>query len=262
MRLERYRPQPPEILKSILPFTLAALYLPLIVMVIGSFVDLGAFTLRWYQEVFADPILWSALIRSFVVAIGAATASTLLGFVGALALDKWLFRGRFWLRTLSVLSLMLPELVLSLSLLSWFALWGVPLSLFTVIAAHVTLTLPFVILVIGARLRGLDPAYDDAARDLGAQEWQILTKITAPLLAPATLTAFLLAFLLSFDDFLVTFYTNGAGSDTLPVRLYSLMKTGLTPKIQALSSIMLIVSIILISILVQLRAVNDLSEPT
>jgi spermidine/putrescine transport system permease protein len=260
--MERIRPQPPAFLRAILPLVLVALYVPLLMMVVASFTaqSTSQFTLQWYGEVFQDPVLWGALVRSLIVAFGSATVSTIFGTLGALALDKWIFSGRSPLRGLSVLSLMLPELVLALSLLTWFALWGISLSLATVIVAHVTLTLPFVILVIGARLKGLDPSYDDAARDLGATEGQILQRVTLPLLAPSVLTAFLLAFLLSFDDFLITFYTNGSGSDTLPVKLYSLMKTGLSPKIQALSSIMLMVSVALIIILVRLRGLKALSD--
>lgn len=263
--MERHRPRPPRFVTVVLPTALIALYLPLLVMLIASFTDAqpggpSSATLRWYQEVFQDPSLWEALSRSFLVAGGSSILSTVLGLLGALALDKWSFRGRVLLRSLSGVSLMLPELVLALSLLSWFALFGISLTLWTVIAAHVTLTLPFVILVIGARLKGLDPAYDDAARDLGAKEWQVLTRVTLPLLFPAVVSGFLLAFLISFDDFLVTFYTNGAGEDTLPVRLYSMMKQGLSPKIQALSSIMLLVSVALIALFVRLRGLKDLME--
>ena len=259
---ERSRPRIPKYIRLVLPALLAALYIPLIAMVVGSFLEsAGVLTLRWYHEVFADPILWESLARSCLVATFAGLISTVLGLIGAIALDKWVFGGQWPLRALSLVSLMLPELVLSLALLSWYALIGLPLSLTTVIIAHVTLTLPFVILVIGSRLRGLDSSFEDAARDLGATETQVLFKVTLPLLAPAVLTAFLLAFLISFDDFLVTYYTNGAGSDTLPVRLYSLMKTGLTPKVQALSSLMLIASVTLIYILVKLRGLDGGLEP-
>jgi spermidine/putrescine transport system permease protein len=240
------------------------LYVPLLVMALGSFLEPlsktagSSWTLRWYAEVFSDPVLLPALGRSFIVATSSASIATVLGLIGALALDKWLFGARRPLQILSLVSLMLPELVLALSLLSWFALLGLSLSLVTVVIAHVTLTLPFTILVIGARLKVLDPAFDDAARDLGASEWEILTQITTPLVSPSVFTAFLLAFLLSFDDFLITFYTNGSSSDTLPVRLYSLMKTGLTPKVQALSTLMLLGSTLLIVILTKVRGLKDL----
>jgi spermidine/putrescine transport system permease protein len=262
---ESHRPRPPRVLRLVLPAALIALYLPLLVMLISSFVDsqpnvASVLSTRWYQEVFSDPVLWSALLRSLAVATGSASVSTVLGLLGALALEKWKFRERIVLRSLSGLSLMLPELVLALSLLSWFVAFQIPLSLLTVIAAHVTLTLPFVILVIGARLKGLDASYDDAARDLGATEWQATVRVTLPLLAPAILSGFLLAFLISFDDFLVTYYTNGEGADTLPVQLYSMMKQGMSPKIQALSSIMLLVSVVVIILFVRLRGLKDLTE--
>jgi spermidine/putrescine transport system permease protein len=153
--------------------------------------------------------------------------------------------------------LMLPELVLSLSLLSWFSALHWELSLMTVVVAHITLVLPFAILVIAARLQSMDSSIEEAARDLGAGEWQVLFRITLPLLKPAIISAFTLAFLLSFDDFLVTYYTNGSGGDTLPVKLYSLMKSGLTPKIQALSSVMLAFSICLVFILVRFRPTKE-----
>ncbi len=261
---ERRRPRAPGPIRWVLPVLLCALYLPLVTMVTGSFFEIeargGGLSLRWYREVFEDPALWESLARSCLVAASSAFLATVVGLIGALALDKWVFAGKWPLRALSLVSLMLPELVLALSLLSWYALVGLSLSLSTVVIAHVTLTLPFVILVIGARLRGLDSSYEDAARDLGACETQVLWKVTLPLLAPSILTAFLLAFLISFDDFLVTFYTNGAGSDTLPVRLYSLMKTGLTPKVQALSSIMLLFSVVLIYVLVKLRGIENASS--
>lgn len=254
---ERARPQPPLIVRAVLPTALVFLYLPLLVMVVASFMQTPAqgsgFTLEWYRELVADPVLWGSLGRSLEVALGSASLATALALIAALALERWVFRGRWPLRILSTASLMLPELVLALSLLSWFALFEFELSLLTVIIAHVTLTLPFAILVIAARLQALDASLEEAARDLGASEWQVLKRVTLPLLLPGLGAAFVLAFLLSFDDFLVTFYTNGAGGDTLPVKLYSLMKTGLSPKVQALSSIMLLGSVALVALLVRLR---------
>ncbi len=247
---ERTRPRAPAFFRAVLPLVLVALYLPLLVMVLNSF---SGWTLNWYLELFSDQSLWAALGRSLTVAFTSSALSTLLAVFAALALEKFFFMGRWPMRVLSTISLMLPELVLSLSLLSWFSVLHWDLNLMTVAIAHITLTLPFAILVIAARLQSMDASMEDAARDLGAGEWQVLSRITLPLLKPAIISGFTLAFLLSFDDFLVTYYTNGAGGDTLPVKLYSLMKTGLTPKIQALSSIMLLFSITLVAILVRHR---------
>ena len=251
---ERIRPRAPRAMRSILPFVLSALYLPLIVMVLNSF---SGWTLAWYIELFHDPTLWEALTRSLTVAFTASALSTVLACFAALALEKFVFVGRWPMRVLSTISLMLPELVLSLSLLSWFSALHWELSLATVVVAHITLVLPFAILVIAARLQLMDASIEDAARDLGAGEWQVLFRVTLPLLKPAIISAFTLSFLLSFDDFLVTYYTNGSGGDTLPVKLYSLMKSGLSPKVQALSTLMLAFSIGLVFILVKLRPADD-----
>lgn len=261
---ERSRPRPPWLVRIVVPLVLASLYFPLLSMVLGSLrnpfaTEPGAWTLKWYKEVLADTVLWECLGRSLWVAFLCALGTTGLGVVSALALDRWVFGGRWPLRILSLLSLMMPELILGLSLLSWYALLKLELGLMTVIISHITLTLPFVILVIGARLKGLEVSFEEAGRDLGATETQILRRITLPLLKPAILSGFVLSFLLSFDDFLVTFYTNGAGNDTLPVRLYSLMRTGISPKIQALSSLMFLVSIVLVFSLYRRRELNTLS---
>ncbi len=247
---ERIRPKAPRALQMILPVVLLALYLPLVVMITGSF---KGWTLDWYIELFQDPTLFQALLRSVMVATSSATLSTVLAISAALALEKFVFAGRWPMRILSTISLMLPELVLSLSLLSWFSVLHWELSLATVVVAHITLVLPFAILIIAARLTSMDAAVEDAARDLGAGEWEVLSRVTLPLLKPAIISAFTLSFLLSFDDFLVTYYTNGAGNDTLPVKLYALMKSGLSPKVQALSSLMLLVSVGLVILLIKYR---------
>jgi spermidine/putrescine transport system permease protein len=248
--IERVRPKAPRALQAILPFVLIALYLPLAVMIAGSF---KGWTLQWYVELFQDETLFEALLRSVCVATSAAFLSTILAVCAALALEKFVFAGRWPMRILSTISLMLPELVLSLSLLCWFSVLHWELSLATVVVAHITLVLPFAILILASRLTSMDAAVEDAARDLGAGEFSVLTRITLPLLKPAIISAFTLSFLLSFDDFLVTYYTNGAGHDTLPVKLYALMKSGLSPKVQALSSLMLFASVALALLLLKHR---------
>lgn len=255
--MEQSRPRAPFAMRLILPLVLVALYLPLVVMVLNSF---SGWTLNWYVELFHDDSLWTALVRSLSVAISSSLIATFLAACAALALERFVFAGRWPMRILSTISLMLPELVLALSLLSWFSVFHFSLSLATVSIAHVTLTLPFAILVIAARLQSMDGSVEDAARDLGAGEWQVLFRVTLPILKPALISAFTLAFLLSFDDFLVTYFTNGAGGDTLPVKLYSLMKSGLTPKVQALSSVMLIFSVAMVALLVRLQSVRSKSN--
>lgn len=261
MNLERVRPAPPLLARLILRGTLIVLFLPLIALLVFSLIVRGSegeisFSLSWYQAAIEDKVLWPAVLRSLIVATTASTLSTLLGLFAALMLGKWKIRGRALLTVVSSLSLTLPELVLALSLLSWFALIGLELSLMTVIIAHITMTLPFSTLVVSARLQALENQFDDAARDLGATETQIFTRVLFPLLKPALLNSFLLCFLLSFDDFLITFFNSGAGSDTLPVTLYASMKSGLSPKLHALSVMILSISASLCFALLYLRKPN------
>lgn len=255
---EKTRPQISILFKLIAYFCIVCLYFPLLTMLISSFLERNAadelqFSFIWYQKLFEDPALWKSLGRSLFVAFCTGVITSFLALWGALALHQWKFKFSPILEGLSYISLIIPELVLALSLLSWFSALQFQLSLVTVVIAHITLTLPFAILVISARLQNFDPNLYDAAKDLGATEEQILTRVTIPMAKPGLIAAFLLSFLLSFDDFLVTFFTNGVGGDTLPIQLYTQMKVGLTPKLSALSSLMFIVSIALILGLFQFR---------
>lgn len=254
---ERARPRPPIWAFVILMAVLALLYLPIFVMMINSLIipqgDEWRFGFDWYTQILNDEELMAALSRSLIVGLATAVGATFLGAGASVALAKSKFRFAGWLNSLSYLSLTIPELVFALSLLIWFFYLKIPLSLGTVIFSHITFSLSFVLLTINARLGSLDPSLDDAARDLGASEWRILWKVTLPLLGPAIVSAFLLAFLLSFDDFLITFFTSGVGSDTLPIRLYVAMKTGLKPKLSALATLMLAISVFFMFLMMKAR---------
>jgi spermidine/putrescine transport system permease protein len=241
--MEKARPAPPSWARGIFLMTALFLLLPLLIMVFGSFVDQGQVTVRWYQEILADDDLLSALWRSLSLGIQVSFFSTALGAMAAVGLYKSDFPMKKILNSFSVLSLVLPELVFALSLLSWFFLLQVQLSTTTVLMAHISFSLSFAIFLISSRLSQLDESLDDAARDLGAGEWRILWTITTPLLMPAMLGSFVLCFLLSFDDFLISYFVSGVGSDTLPIRLYTSIKTGHSPKLNALSTLMTIISL-------------------
>jgi spermidine/putrescine transport system permease protein len=260
--MERQRPRAPRICTAILVFALGLLYLPIIYLIAGSFIDKtsGVFelSLRWYSDILSDQVMIEALGRSLTLAFTSALISTSLGTAASLALFRSGFRGRMLLENLSMLSLVMPELVFALALLSWFFVLKFKLSLITVVIAHVSFTISFVILTVRGRLATLDESLNDAARDLGASEWTLLRKVTLPILKPALLTAFLLCFLLSFDDFLITFFTSGVGSDTLPIKLYASMKLGHSPKLNALSSLMIFISIGLIVLVVRSKSFADI----
>ncbi len=257
---ERTRPESPTWAFSILIFVITVLYLPVVVMMMNSVIvqvgDQFVLTLEWYRQIFSDNEILAALRRSFLVATTASLGATVIGTLGAIAITKTYFRFAKTLNTMSFLSLIVPELVFALSLLSWFFILKIQLSLTTVILAHITFSLCFVLMTVTGRLVDLDPTIEDAARDLGASEWRILRDIILPLLGPALAAAFLLSFLLSFDDFLITFYTSGVGSDTLPIRLYVAMKMGLSAKLSALATIMFIFSFVLIFIMLKLRGMK------
>ena len=248
MSNERQRPSAPKSASIILHIVLAMLYLPIIVMLLGAVIQRvdGAwqFTFHWINEVVTDAHLMDALLNSMIVALAASLLSTVVGTLGALAAVKSSKTLRDMLAGMSLISLIFPEIVFALALLSWFFLLHVPLGLPTVIIAHVSFSLSYVMMTVGARLATLDKSFEDAGRDLGASEWQILKSVTIPLLKPAVVGGFILSFLLSFDDFLITYFVNGVGTDTLPIKLYSAMKMGISPKLNALSSIMFLISLI------------------
>ncbi|HAZ11466.1 MAG: hypothetical protein A2X86_10815 [Bdellovibrionales bacterium GWA2_49_15] len=261
---ERSRPRPPLIVFFISAMVLILLYLPLLVVWVNSLLEnvdaRWILSLRWYREVFSDSELMAAMERSLLVGLSASFFATILGTGAAIAVSKEYnrFRLRHGLEIMSFISLIIPELVFALSLLMWFFILKIPLGLGTVITAHTTFCLSFVMLTVGARVSALDPALEDAARDLGASEFRILFKVTLPLLLPAIVAAFVLCFLLSFDDFLITFYTNGVGSDTLPMRLYGAIKMGITPKLSAMSTIMFLFTVGPILLIFKGRALRDL----
>ena len=227
-----------------------AFYIPLIGVFIGAITvkegDHWVITGRWFEAVFSDASLLRSLMNSLIISTSASLISAAIGTLAAIGISKNNKWDRKLLENLSYLSLFLPEIVMALSLLSWFFILKLQLGLVTVILAHVTFTLSYVILTVSSRLTLLDPALEDAARDLGARPWQTLWHVTIPLLRPAILSSLILSFLISFDDFVITFFVNGVGQDTLPVTLYSAMKLGLSPKLNALSMIMLMMTLIFI----------------
>lgn len=228
------------------------LYLPLLWVVAFSFLvkdpitGTVSSTWHWYITAFTDSRILEALGNSFEVALASTGLAACVGTAGALAIERSRFPGRRILEALVQVSLVMPEIVLGLSLLVWFVLLRVALGRFSIILAHVSFSLPYVMITVSARLRGLDPSMEEAARDLGASAWGAFRAVTLPLIAPAVLSGALMAFTLSFDDFLVAFFTTGIGSDTLPLKIYSMIKFGVTPEINALSTLLLMATFILV----------------
>lgn len=264
MRDERCRPQAPFLAKGLLWSLLALLYLPIVTMLGGAFlqkVDGGVVvTLRWFEEVLQDESLMTALGNSLIVAFASSLLSTILGSFAALGLFRSQGKIRRVLEALSVVSLIFPEIVFALALLSWFFVLGLRLGLTSVIIAHISFSMSYVMMTVSSRLATIDPSLEDAARDLGASEWGVVRSVLWPLLTPAIFGGFILSFLLSFDDFLITYFVNGVGSDTLPVKLYTAMKMGVSPKLNALSSLMLLFTVLFLILFFRTAAFKNLFE--
>jgi spermidine/putrescine transport system permease protein len=193
-----------------------------------------------------------------VASLSTGTIATLLatglGTLGAVALARLRFRGRTAVEALMYLPMVLPELVLGIALLMFFVLLTpLPLGLATITLAHSVFGTAYVLLLVRTRLQGLDPRLEEAARDLGADSWQVFTRITLPLIVPGVVGGALLAFTLSFDDFVVAFFVTGPGASTLPIEIYSMVKRGVTPEINALATLILLVSVALIALSLRLQ---------
>jgi spermidine/putrescine transport system permease protein len=226
------------------------LYGPIAVLAVFSFnagrqtaIWEGA-TLDWYRRLLSDDRLLAAAGNSLLVAAAATLAATVLGTAAALALAKQdsRFRGRRATQALLYLPVILPEVVLGAALLTFFGIARLRLSLGTVIIAHVVFSLSYVAIVVRARLAGLDPSLAEAARDLGAGPWETFRRVTLPLALPGIAAAALLVFTLSIDDYVITSFVAGVGATTLPLHIYSMLKVGVTPEVNAVSTLLLVVT--------------------
>ena len=239
------------------------LYAPIVILMIFSFSNSslsgvwGGFTFDWYVQLFADERLMAALWNSIKVATASMIIATIIGMLVALGLERFRFRGRTTLDVVLYLPIVIPDIVMAVMLLLFFSTalqlingffdttWRQ--SLFTIIIAHVAFNISFVAVVVRTSLRGFDWRLEEAAQDLGANEWQTFWRITFPLILPGVLGGALLAFTLSLDDYVISFFTTGPGASTLPIEVFSKIRRSITPEINAISTLMLLVSIALIA---------------
>lgn len=245
----------------------AFLYAPIVVVIVYSFnaARFGAnwtgFTTKWYGALLDNSVALSAAKNTLLLGVGSTMISTVLGTLLGFGLSRYEFPGKRIFARLLYVPVFIPDIVLAVALLLFYSLIRNWLGLFelglaTMILAHVTFQISFVAIVVRARLVGLDPALEEAARDLGANEWQTFLHVTLPLILPGVLAGGMLAFTLSLDDFVVSFFTSGPGSTTLPILIYSSVKRGITPDINALSTLIILVSVlgtIVVAMLQQLK---------
>jgi spermidine/putrescine transport system permease protein len=249
----------PKLLTAHAGLVFAFFYVPILVLIIFSF-NAGrvasvweGVSLRWYSALFEQPDVWHAFTNTIIVAFVSTILSTIIGTLISIAMERHHFPLKLPLDAVLYMPIIIPEIVIALASLLFFIIvfnivknlfgvtWG--LGLPTIIIVHIAFTISFVATIIRARLVDMDPNMEQAARDLYADEWQTFRRITFPLLMPAIISGALMGFTLSVDDFLITFFVSGPGSTTLPILVYSKVKFGVTPDLNALATILLIFSI-------------------
>lgn len=235
----------------VLALTLVFLFLPLVVIGIYSFnpgkgSEITGFSLVWYEKLLFDSSeLWVALENSFIIALGSAALATFLGTLAAIGINWYKFRGKIYIQTISFLPMVLPEVIIGVSMLIFFSGIGMKLGMMTIFIAHTTFCLPFVFLMVLARLDEFDFSIIEAAHDLGATERQTMIKIIIPAIMPGIFSGFLMAVTMSLEDFVITFFVSGPGSTTLPLYVYSMIRFGVSPVINALSFVMILVTMVI-----------------
>ena len=231
------------------------LYIPLIVVVLYSFndsrVNVGwvGFTLKWYKVLFANKQLMQAALNSLVIATTASVVSVILGTLAGVALHKYKLR---LLSSLVMIPIAAPEILVGVALLLFFLLINFTLGLVSITLAHTAFCISFVAISVKTRMHGMDDSIIDAARDLGASPVKAFFLVLLPSIMPGVIAGGLMAFTLSIDDFVITFFTSGVGSSTLPLAIYSMLKMGVTPEVNAASTIIILVTLLLTSIATKL----------
>ena len=232
-------------------FILLLMYLPILIVVIYSFNDnrlssvWSGFSLRWYGELFRDRSMFEALRNSVILAGASAVFAAIIGTLGAFGMSRVKLRSAAFMEYLATLPIMVPEIILGMVFLAFFSLVRLPFGMVTLVIAHTSFCVPYILLLVKARLAGMDKSYVEAARDLGAGELRAFIDVTFPLILPAVISGMLLAVAMSLDDVIVSVFVTGVNTNTLPIKIYSQIKTGVTPKTNALCTILFLFTIIM-----------------
>ncbi|WP_396125966.1 ABC transporter permease [Brevibacillus laterosporus] len=231
---------------------IAFLYLPIAVLILYSFNDSrinatwSGFTLKWYTSLFENDRVLDALTNSLIIAVVTTVVTTILAAFLSLALHRYKFRFKQAFNGLIYLPILIPDILMGLSLLVMFSQLYMPLGKLTIIIAHITFSLSFAVVIITARLAGMGQELEEAAQDLGASSFSTFRYITLPIISPGLIAAALMTFTMSLDDFVISFFVAGPDSTTLPLYIYGMVKRGVSPELNALSTIMILVIVVLI----------------
>lgn len=240
------------------------LFLPILVLILFSFntsslnIVFEGFTLHWYKDLFHNVELLEALKNTLIVAVVSTVVSTIVGTISAYALKRYDFKGKALVNELLYIPIVIPEIVIGIALLSVYTLFRLELGMFSLILAHISFAIPFVIISVRSVLENMDPNLELVASDLGASKLKTFFYVIIPSLMPGILSGAQLAFTLSLDDVVISYFTSGPGSNTLPLHIFSMIKTGVTPDVNALISIMLMIifAILTVSTIISLRSMK------
>ena len=237
-----------------LTLILIILYLPILMVIIYSFNagrTIGAwkgFSTQWYERLFQNALMGDALKNSLILAALSSILSGIVGTLGAIALAKKQMKFSGTIETIATLPMMIPELVLGMAYLAVFTAAGVPLGMGAMVLTHTTFCIPYVFINVKSRLIGMDPSLSEAARDLGASPLRVMHDITLPLIAPAVISGMMLSTAMSLDDVVISFFVTSAEANTLPLKIYTGLRSGGTPEINALSTLMLAAIFLLVAL--------------
>lgn len=240
--------------KLYLGLLIILMYIPIIITVFYSFNESkissiwGGFSVKWYKILLQDGDILRALWNSIILALASSIIAIVIGTLGAVGMNRTSGTFNRTISFLSTLPIMIPEIILGMLFLGFFSFMGFSFGMETLIIAHAAFCIPYVFIMVKARLIGIDKAYEEASLDLGASKLQTFLRITVPLVSPAMLSGALLAFAMSFDDVVISIFTTGPTVNLLPIKIYTKLKTGVTPEINALATIMLFGTILFVMI--------------
>ena len=228
------------------------MYLPIAVVIVFSFnesklpVRFTGFSLKWYQELIHDDAMLEALGNSLFLGVISCFVSAVIGTLGAVGLSRIHWKTKGILEYISILPLMIPEIILGMVLMAFFYMMNLPFGMLTLLIGHTVFCVPYILMEVKARLAGMDPSLEEAARDLGAGPFRAFWDIILPLIMPAVMSGSLLAFAMSMDDVVISIFINGPRLATLPIKVYTQIKTGVTPEVNALCTIMLVFTVLIL----------------
>lgn len=238
-------------LQIVMGFSFFFLYVPLVALIAFSFNDSKrnivwrGFTLKYYEKAYNNSYLHEAFLNSMIVAGISTAVSTVIGSMLAVALYRYRFPAKAAYDGWAHLPIVIPEICMGVAMMVFFSRLNIPLGISTITISHIAFSIPFVAVVVRARMAGFDHSLEEAARDLGASQWRIFWDITFPYMLPGVVAGALLAFTLSIDDFVITFFTSGPGSTTFPIKIYSMVRFSVTPEVNAASTVLIVLTLTL-----------------